>query len=790
MKNLLIEIIKIFLVLLFIGLLIFGISVALDPNWLNQENWELKLSKEIIVGSVILIEAALFWILKEILDDSIIKKVFIFLFTDKYHKIKKTVNSFSNSQISREKNSGKYIEEIFIETNDVKDSLRYFSDPQFFYPKVKQDIQKDIYRSSFFDTLTKIYFPIKNLLFPKLRNISKIGRITDVFINQIEVLRDYKSISNEDGSIKEEYIDSIPKDKRHVSEYFYLDMFHYGIDRETERAIKNLQLLSNKVVLLTSIAGKGKTNLICDFSKNFLIRKNMLCLYFTGRDFNQIGTNESIEDAILRIVFSDDDLKFNQLLDVVQLNKKLDFLFIIIDGINEHNDLKAFELALEQFILRSKNKNIKIILTCREEYIKVRFNKLINIEGVSKLSITDSRYHFETSHHLHLIECYFEHFNIPIKIEAITKEIREVFFKDKLMLRFYCEAFEGKSNHTSISGIYRFEVFEKYYEKKIKEINGLKKCLEEIVNYMIKHAQFTNIKLEDLSKESQEIIELTYDSSIIIRKDIVTIPDVTPSKKEVMNFVYDEFREYLISSYILIMWHKNEKRDEVKILMDGLIAADNQISEGLQKFLCSWAINNIDDELLSNLKKYDLFESVFINNIFESQDENISESLKSTLLKIIVTNPKYFWETLIKVIYRYDVNIYKNLNIEDIDLLIINFNDQLYEDLIKYGYHKGRDIQSSYFDLIVSRLKEILNNSRISGKSRLRILRLFLIISGINEISSIFGNVKHPAIKAFWEFREDFTEEEILKSIKELEGTIKLKSILPILNFIKEKIGS
>lgn len=50
---------------------------------------------------------------------------------------------------------------------------------------------------------------------------------------------------------------------------------------------ENLEYASKKYLLITKAAGQGKTNFLCDFTNNFLIRKGYLVLYYNAYQFNQ-----------------------------------------------------------------------------------------------------------------------------------------------------------------------------------------------------------------------------------------------------------------------------------------------------------------------------------------------------------------------------------------------------------------------------------------------------------------------------------------------------------------------
>ena len=253
---------------------------------------------------------------------------------------------------------------------------------------------------------------------------------------------------NEQGSgLSDEYLEMIPQNKRYLQEYHRAFLYRSDTFESSIKVIQeNLQLLTDTATLITSQAGRGKTNLLCDFTENYLLRKNKFCLYFLGRDFNYMGGSESIEDAIARIVFSEEKCTFDDLLSIIKLNRHYDYLLIVIDGINEHENLPLFEQALEQFFRRNVNKKVKIILSCRTEYLGKRFGKLIDLDGLTNLSINYPRREIPTTHQKYLLHKYFEHFRIAIEIDAVAKWIQDLFFNDKLLLRFFVKLMKMYQN--------------------------------------------------------------------------------------------------------------------------------------------------------------------------------------------------------------------------------------------------------------------------------------------------------------------------------------------------------
>lgn len=107
-----------------------------------------------------------------------------------------------------------------------------------------------------------------------------------------------------------------------------------------------------------------------------------------------MGDSETIEEAISKIIFSN-EFSFLDLLYLIRFDKKLDRLYIIIDGINENKNLASFAQSLQQFIQRNIDNNIKLLLTCRSEYFEERFGNLKHLASVSILQMDRYRVEFQ-----------------------------------------------------------------------------------------------------------------------------------------------------------------------------------------------------------------------------------------------------------------------------------------------------------------------------------------------------------------------------------------------------------
>ena len=126
-------------IFLFLFGLVFFVSPILFPEWLLLENWQTKLTISILAGALsTLIIKILELLLTKLLKLDNISKMIDYYLGDKYHNIEDRVLEFTKTQIKNEIKSGKYIPSVFIETVEIKEKLRYFSDPYLFIEKIQE----------------------------------------------------------------------------------------------------------------------------------------------------------------------------------------------------------------------------------------------------------------------------------------------------------------------------------------------------------------------------------------------------------------------------------------------------------------------------------------------------------------------------------------------------------------------------------------------------------------------------------------------------------------------------
>jgi hypothetical protein len=492
------------------------------------------------------------------------------ILSEELRPVRECLINHLTKQIAREKNSKKYIPDVFVEVSHIKDQARYFTRPVLFLHRVVETVSRLDF-SGINRILLKLSLePIHLELPDSFKPTGIIDEIENQCAFLLSVLQAAKNAVNIFSERDPELpLEAIPAEKRYIYEEMKYPLRWMGasLERQIDECVDDLKTIQSRVLFLIARAGQGKTNFVCDFAENVLLKCSLPCLFFTGREFNYVNS-DNIDEYIVRSVFGDKydgnigaalrDLERLSLTDQAPVT-------IIIDGINEHKDISDFSHRLERLIEQLlEYRFVNVILTCRSEYFDQRFTNFREASFADEICFVENMERYMTAMHKdHLIESYFRFFNL--QCPYLSPRAREALKDDTLLLRMFCEAY---GDHTAkdiihlpqIMDIYKDEIFRIYLEKKLQGASQYydssarlsvgvgtryKRVLARIIQLMVEREQFGNIPVVDLEAEYYETLGDMIGEDIIFRKDLVEGKSVLDEKSEVINFTFDEFRDFL-----------------------------------------------------------------------------------------------------------------------------------------------------------------------------------------------------------------------------------------------------
>lgn len=703
------------------------------------------------------------------------------------NSIIRAFNHESQKEIESNKSNKKYIPEIYVEIDMMKDFLRSFTDPVLFFSKHLEYNKKHSF--GYFNRLLSQYGlkEIETLDEGYEVELNDLNHIADSVISKLNYSLEYIDELLDFNEIKKD----VPSDKLELFEVSYYTSRPSLLRYEIKDRISLFEAIKRRHLLLTEKAGQGKTNLLCDLIENVLLKKGIPCLFIGTRSI----VNNDLGCTMLAIAseFTDIDQLF-EVLNFYALNIQKPFI-IVVDAINEQKDIFEYKHQLYAFLNKVNDyKYIRVLLTARTEYFEEKFGdfkvKCPNVEHIDRYNWRSQTFKYKQRIYLG----YMHHFNI--EINDIDDNIYDQLTEDFLLLRMFSEAYQGNEGNVnaipSLQHLFRYEIFEGYYNYKKRNLQDWDRIrgvidtsatydvlIKSITSYMIEHMMFSNIERSTVIGQIQnELLVKLIDEDIIFREDIKKKTGLLENQIEVINFTYDEFRDFCISKYILGIFDETNP-DTVEELISKITNNRLEVAEGVQKYLFFASKkypNKVFEEIM---QRQDWFMQVYTDNIFSVDDKYITESDISVITnhltnEVSLKNSDSLNAYIIMNLYkRLDVSVYKNLNVKLLNMILQNIKEDCFSrylrqifrstDENRYDLH-SRNPNQLPIDIIVPNLKLKMRNS---------LNREIIILLS-------FLDYKHIYVDDFFEWcikKHEYQFISIVESILETGNDIEIEAI-------------
>lgn len=630
--------------------------------------------------------------------------------------------------------SGKYLPNVYLENREVKQHLRDFVAP---YPFCKLVLERcdmiETYRTN--------------------RNRRLCHREPFVFD-----VSEYKNVASEEllsnfyrrATELKDYING-KYNELHGNNSDYLTSSKYG------RQVIHLQYVIGKLLLVTTSAGQGKTNLICDLVDNVLLKRDIPFVYLNGYEIDADHVEESFARAMLPTSRCSFDEAIHGLATYCKYKRSP--VILIIDGLNENANPTVFARNLEVFLEAVlQYECIKVIMTCRTEYYDECFNLLDVAFKDRMIKIENLNQHLDEDERRRLLDNYFHYFNITAQL---YHHIEERLCKDLLLLRIFCEANNNKGNLGFVHSIKREDLFTEYYElmtsKLIEKVSleegitlskeRVKMFIMGLVEYMITNNRFFNVPLSfmesHLSESEYKIFTRFLEENILLRRDLTPESKGLFGTNEMVNFTYDAFRDYLLSAYLSDhMFYADISK--YKQCISDYTHKDHQLREGITPFLFvhSKIQNNV--AALEYFSTFDWYTTVFEHYIWDVPNNVINDNDIKLVKKILCSDhPAYVAQNLI-YFGRWKELEYPSLNIK----LLLNhfaglndeelscFLDKLWSDKPEKAWRREEKSQRTK---MIESLEKVLDNEEICAVDSFH--NLFELLLYISVFSQPIGRI-------------------------------------------------
>lgn len=673
---------------------------------------------------------------------------------------------YCNYNINKNISSGKYLPNVFLENRSIKQHLRDFVAP---YPFAKLVLERcdmiDTYctnRNRKFQHEDPFVFdvtPYKNFVAEE-----EIG----AFYNGVKLLEDY---------LVKKHTELF---NGHNSDY--LESNKYG------KLVSHMQHISSKLLLITASAGQGKTNQICDLVYNVLLKRRIPFVYLNGYE---IDAND-IFSTFASYMLPGTNMSFDKVIKntVTYCKYRRNPIILIIDGLNENPMPDVFSRNLAIFMEKVLQYDcVKVIMTCRSEYYKEFFTDFDATFKDRMLKMENLNESHDEDEQRRLIQNYLQYFNIQA---VFSDYVEESLCNDLLMLRIFCEAYKGKSLGC-VHSINKEAVFAEYYEimkhKLVDKIfneehyrleaSHIDNFVMSIVQYMIENNSVFNVPWTHLQKhlvgQENSIFNRFLDENILLRKDLTPERKGPFSRNEVVNFTYDSFRDYLISTYLLDVVEPNDY-SKFENLVKEYTKTGHQLREGLTPFLFVHARSSKNDKAIKLISSLNWYEKIFERYIWDIDDLLITQDDILLVKSILASNqPKYMATNLI-FWGHWNSEHYPKLNIRVLleylaeldDKNLAGFLNRVWPQTVdKYQiYEKGKSERTLLLENIEKQLSDT-NFTQHKDFHNLYELLLYLV-----PFSDILAR------RIFYEYQNKFKPIDMLERVETECNSDKLKLII------------
>lgn len=642
---------------------------------------------------------------------------------------------YYNWNVEKNKKSGKYLPGVFLENRKVKQQLRDFVAP---YTFAKQILEK----ADSIDTY----------------QMNRYRKILDRSLFEFDITP-YK------GFVAEESLSGFYQGAKSFLQY--LDDKHNELHPERDNyrlgtsrfgsLILRMQYVLSKLLLITTSAGQGKTNQICDLVENVLLKRKIPFVYLNGYEIKA----DSIPACFAESMLPGKNVSFDECMQGIATYCKYKRcpIILIIDGLNENPEPDVFARNLITFLnLVLQYDCVKVIMTCRTEYYNEYYSDLDNAFKESLMKVEDIHSHLDEDTESRLIDNYFRYFDITASLNnGVVKDLCE----NLLLLRFFSEAYQGR-RLGPIHSINREEIFATYYEKMKKQLidkvqleNHYKLADQHIIDFitrmlelMVENNKFFNVPLADLlhsfSPEEQKIFTRFLDENILLRKDLAPERKGPFAHSEVVNFTYDAFRDYLMATYLIDCVFPDD-REKFEHLVQEYTSKTHQLKEGLPPFLFVHCKNTQNEEAKLFLKKQDWYEDIFEDWIWDVNDDCIIDDDLGVARDILASDdPSYFAQRLL-FWGHWDSTRFSKLNIHVLldyllkleDSELDAFFDKVWPRTVVRNYWNKNE--KSPRESHISLMKDLLSNSKVTSNPEFHniyeLLLLMLPFSGSDALN-------------------------------------------------------
>lgn len=561
------------------------------------------------------------------------------------------------AQLAEEQRIARYIPDVFVETQNTKYHARCFAHPALFAHRIADWFNRQPFAEM--DRLAEkggvppVRTPSADAL-ARVTTPEEAAAAAETLLNDLDLLKPtlsaYSEIGREGGA-------AVPHDAARAYVFdevkYLIEMTTYGMQRRLGKRRTELLCITDRIFLLTGPAGQGKTSFLCDFAERFLLRYGIPCAYTTARQLSRIP-HPDLTEAVRRTVFPPAVATLDEgLTNLASACTEMRQPFLLlIDGLNEHPDVRGFAGQLEHLLeTLMRYPHVRVLMTCRSEFLEQRFGALLSGPIAPTLHVSSAHgQRLEDEQHSELVERYFQFFKV--RRNLVASSVLEFLRRDVLLLRFFCEAYGARGRDATyeqpfVSGIYRDEIFRRYVEEKLGRAHkavmndqaaprplasqpAIRRVLSLVATHMLETGQLADVPRNVVPTSMDAELTALLDEELVLRHDLAPAPSLLAEPSELLNFTFDEMRDYFLAQHLLGVHAQDPNEfDRLLAIQQPTIA---QSVEGVQRFLFYAARAPDNHAFLESYRGHPWYAAAYDTEVFavpptylDAEDKRIIE---------------------------------------------------------------------------------------------------------------------------------------------------------------------
>jgi hypothetical protein len=436
---------------------------------------------------------------------------------------------------------------------------------------------------------------------------------------------------------------------------------------------------------LTKRAGQGKTNFLCDFTENFLLKKGY-CVWY----FNAYELREEPFKVLWRRLSMQGKYEHTYAGQVFERMWKRTGrpMVVVIDGLNENTVIPNFGDCVCGFLEEcSALPYLKVIMTTRKELLEERFGSLLRGREKTTFRHLDME-RTEKRFKERIFYGYLRFFNVGIRRNTLRRQTYDMLTKDVLLLRFFCEVNEHKQQ-IYMYDIYKYAVFEQYLIKKAQEYQRQFKdlvdagelfysLLDHICKHMIENKAYFHVPLGAFNLNQQQLLNRMLENEVIFKGEELIENGILQRNSVVISFTFDEFRDFCLTNYVLSHYCR---REDFWGFWNTMQQENQTIREGVQKYIFYLSKTKYREKLLPLVKEMPEYETLYWEFIWDVEDPYITEEDVALWKDQMLQGSEYTGKIVGHLLFKYDCTCFTGANIK----LLFEVLDELVSEIDRYS---------------------------------------------------------------------------------------------------------